>query len=262
MGYGNLDEILNSNRLKGSADLMFVTKEHLKQSRVLTVHQVVQLHQILTNGTTADYDKAAAGYLLLALYGRCRHSDLQNVIEVIHDYSDDGGYLEFRTSSHKTARNALKRTIVLPVHGVDGVCFVGVIEDAFNKVGLSLRGKINGPVFRPPSRDGSPCKRGLISTECSRFLQLFLNEPSSSLNGEPVMTSHGLKATGLSWCSKFGLLPADKSILGRHVSATCESSAVYSRDLSTRSVALFQGIILDIFKGVSILTRVIEIISP
>ena len=215
MGYGTFNEILNSNRLKGSADLMFVTKEHLKQSRVLSVHQVVQLHQILTNEATADYDKAAAGYLLLALYGRCRHSDFQNVIEVIHDYGDDGGYLEFRTSSHKTARNALKRTvllpIVLPVLGVDGVCFVGIIEEAFNKVGLSLRGKMNGPVFRPPSKDGSPCRRGLTSTECSRFLQLFLNEPSNSSNGEPVFTSHGLKATGLSWCSKFGLLPADRS---------------------------------------------------
>ena len=254
MGYGNLDDILNSNRLRGSADLMFVTKEHLKQARVLTVHQVIQLHQILTNEATADYDKAAAGYLLLALYGRCRHSDLQDVVEVIHDYSEDGGYLEFRTSSHKTSRNALKRTvllpIILPVLGVNGVCFVGAIENAFNKVGLSLRGRIGGPVFRPPSKDGSPCKRGLTSSECSRFLQLFLGEPSCSSNGEPVMTSHGLKATGLSWCSKFGLLPADKSILGRHVSATCESSAVYSRDLSTRSVALFQSIILDIFKGV------------
>ena len=254
MGYNNLDEILCSKRLQGSADIMFVTKEHLRQSRVLTVQQVHQLHHVLTNEAAADYDRAAAGYLLLALYGRCRHSDLQNVIEVVHDYSDDGGFLEFRTSSHKTARNALKRTvllpIVLPVLGVNGVCFVGAVEEAFNKVGLPLRGRINGPVFRPPRKDGSPCRRGLTSTECTRFLQLFLNEPSYSVNEDPVMTSHGLKATGLSWCSKFGVLPADKSILGRHVSATCESSAVYSRDLSTRSVALFQGIILDIFKGV------------
>ena len=96
---------------------------------------------------------------------------------------------------------------------------------------------------------GEPCRRGLTSTERSKFLQLFLDEPCSSLAGGPILTSHGLKATGLSWCSKFGLSQPDKSILGRHVSATCESSAVYSRDLSTRSVALFQGIILDIFKG-------------
>ena len=254
MGYGNFDEILSSKRLKGSADLMFVEKESLKQAKVLTVQQVNQLHKILVNDAAADYDRAAAGYLLLALYGRCRHSDLQNVSEIIHDYSDDGGYLEVRTKSHKTARNALKRTmllpIILPVLGVDGSCFVRHVGEAFSRVGLPFDGKIDGPLFRPPSKFGDPCKRGLTSTECSRFLQLFLDEPSSSVAGEPILTSHGLKATGLSWCSKFGLHPADKSILGRHVSATCESSAVYSRDLSTRSVALFQGIILDICKGI------------
>ena len=206
------------------------------------------------NDAAADYDRAAAGYLLLALYGRCRHSDLQNVSEIIHDYSDDGGYLEVRTKSHKTARNALKRTmllpIILPVLGVDGSCFVRHVGEAFSRVGLPFDGKIDGPLFRPPSKFGDPCKRGLTSTECSRFLQLFLDEPCSSVAGEPILTSHGLTATGLSWCSKFGLQPADKSILGRHVSAMCESSAVYSRDLSTRSLALFQGIILDICKGI------------
>ena len=254
MGYGTFDEILGSKRLKGSADLMFVEKESLKQAKVLTVQQVNQLHKILVNDAAADYDGAAAGYLLLALYGRCRHSDLQNVSEIIHDYSDEGGYLEVRTKCHKTACNALKRTmllpIILPVLGVDGSCFVRHVGEAFSRVGLPFDGKINGPIFRPPSKSGEPCKRGLTSTECSRFLQLFLDEPSSSVAGEPILTSHGLKATGPSWCSKFGLQPADKSILGRHVSATCESSAVYSRDLSTRSVALFQGIILDIFKGI------------
>ena len=254
MGYGNLDEILSSKRLKGSSDLMFVEKESLKQAKVLTVQQVNQLHKILVDDAAADYDRAAAGYLLLALYGRCRHSDLQCVSEIIHDYSEDGGYLEVRTKSHKTARNSLKRTmllpIILPVLGVDGSCFVRHVGEAFSRVGLPFDGKIDGPLFRPPSKFGDPCRRGLTSTECSRFLQLFLDEPCSSVAGEPILTSHGLKATGLSWCSKFGLQPADKAILGRHVSATCESSAVYSRDLSTRSVALFQGIVLDICKGI------------
>ena len=91
MGYGTFDEILGSKRLKGSADMMFVEKESLKQAKILTVQQVNQLHNILTDDAAADYDKAAAGYLLLALYGRCRHSDLQNVSEIINDYSDEGG---------------------------------------------------------------------------------------------------------------------------------------------------------------------------
>ena len=39
-------------------------------------------------------------------------------------------------------------------------------------------------------------------------------------------------------------------MLGRHASATSESSAVYSRDLATKSVALLQQLINDIHQGV------------
>ena len=67
--------------------------------------------------------------------------------------------------------------------------------------------------------------------------------------GGQVMTSHALKATCLSWASKYGLDPSDKAALGRHSSATSESSAVYSRDLATRSVALLQQLVHDIHHG-------------
>jgi len=72
MGSGSLDEILASNRIKRSADLMLAKK----QAKILSVKQVVQLHHILLNGAFADFDRAAPGYLLLAVHGRCRHSAL------------------------------------------------------------------------------------------------------------------------------------------------------------------------------------------
>ena len=252
-GFSTLDNILSSNRIKGLTDIMFVNKRYLKQAKVLTVAQVCELHRLVKSEGLCDVDRAAVGYLLVALYGRCRHSDLACVEDIIHDLDDSGGYLEIRTSIHKTSRSVQKRTrllpIVIPVIGVNGECWVPEVENAFERVGLKLRGHIGGPVFRPPKRDGTMCRRGLLSSECSRFLQLFLDEPASCPEGSQVMTSHALKATCLSWASKYGLDPADKAALGRHTSATSESSAVYSRDLATKAVALLQQLIHDIHHG-------------
>ena len=180
----------------------------------------------------------------MALYGRCRHSDLSCVEDIVHDLDDTGGYLDIRTSIHKTSRSVQKKTrylpIVIPTIGVNGECWVPDVENAFEPVGLKLRVYIGGPVFRPI------CKRGLLS----RFLQLFLDEPSSCPEeGGQVMTSHALKATCLSWASKFGLSPSDNAVLGRRSSVTSDSSAVYSTDLATRSVALLQQLIHDIHQG-------------
>ena len=252
-GFSTLDNILSSNRIKGLTDIMFVNKRYLKQAKVLTVAQVCELHRLVKSEGLCDVDRAAVGHLLVALYGRCRHSDLACVEDIIHDLDDSGGYLEIRTSVHKTSRSVQKHTrllpIVIPVIGVNGECWVPEVESAFERVGLKLRGHIGGPVFRPPKRDGTMCRRGLLSSECSRFLQLFLDEPSSCPEGGQVMTSHALKATCLSWASKYGLDPADKAALGRHTSATSESSAVYSRDLATKAVALLQQLIHDIYHG-------------
>ena len=94
------------------------------------------------------------------------------------------------TKLQEAFRNVLDYfPIVIPVIGVNGECWVPEVENAFERVGLKLRGHIGGPVFRPPKRDGTMCRRGLLSSECSRFLQLFLDEPASCPEGGP---SHDL----------------------------------------------------------------------
>ena len=89
--------------------------------------------------------------------------------------------------------------------------------------------------------DGLLCRRGVTSTETNKFLELLF--PESRLS------SHSCKRTALSWPAKFGLDPHDGSVLGRHADATRDTSAIYSRDLSIRSVSALQRIIDEIYKG-------------
>ena len=63
------------------------------------------------------------------------------------------------------------------------------------------------------------------------------------------ISSHSLKRTALSWGSKYGLTPDEKSILGRHASATLGSQAVYSVDLASAPARSLQRVILDIASG-------------
>jgi hypothetical protein len=85
-GFAGLGPICESRRLKGLAEIMHAEKAPLKQARVLTVNQVRWLHDKLQDGDCNTVDRAVVAYLLVALYGRCRHSDLQNVEEVALDF--------------------------------------------------------------------------------------------------------------------------------------------------------------------------------
>ena len=82
------------------------------------------------------------------------------------------------------------------------------------------------------------CDSKLESVENSRLLREVLG--IDSLSSERAVSSHSLKATGLSWAAKYGLAAPDRSVLGRHASAVAESEAVYSRDLAMGPVMRFQ----------------------
>ena len=250
--FSDFAEVYNSRRLRGLSDILYSLKKPLKQARVLTVSEVLQLHAMVNDEGVNHVDRALAAYAIVALYTRSRHSDLMHVEKIVLDFDSAGGYIELSTQCHKTARSASQKAqflpIVAPVLGVDGVEWVSSVIHVFQLNGLSFEGDIQGPIMRPPRADGQgPCVRGVTSSEITKFLRL-LFEANTIGSDELRVSSHSLKATTLSWCAKFGLGPYDKSVLGRHASVYSEAQAVYSRDLAIGSVMKLQKVILEISK--------------
>ena len=146
-GFKDFDSVYNSRRVRGLAEIIHSGKSPLKQAKVLSVAQVVALHCLMENRTANFIDKALAAYTLLALYGRCRHSDLAAVDCVMLDFDEKGAF-EISTRLHKTAKSASQKSqllpIVIPAIGITGQVWVQEAIDAFSYCGLSLEGKIQG----------------------------------------------------------------------------------------------------------------------
>eukprot|EP00434_Breviolum_minutum_P005901 symbB.v1.2.005202.t1/scaffold299.1/size236002/14 len=207
-GYKNMECICNSRRIQGKCDVMYVEKDDLNQAAPFTVSQVKELHRKISDDNIDVYDKAFIAFILTSIYTRSRHSDFRYISKVILDVDDRGGFVETRTRHHKTARSALKKTVLLPIiapaRGVDGSIWVHDVAKAFADIGLPFEDCTNNPLFRPVGADGTLCKRGVTSSETNKFLEL--------------------------------LFPDD-------------TSAIYSRDLSVKSVTALQKVIDAIHEG-------------
>ena len=250
----NSGHLIVSRRVAGLSEQMFAGKRFTQQAKVITVDQMRFLHQLLDSQELCPFDRAVCAYLLIAVYGRCRHSDLACVHDAVADYGEEGGYLEIRTGIHKTGRTAQKKAMLLPIlipaKGVTGTVWMYSAAKAFNAIGLTLDGPINGPLLRPP-RDlacSELCVRGLMSKEVTDMMRglLRLHFSQEQIEG---LSSHSAKSTCLSWCAKFGLSEADRSCLGRHTSAVVSSSAIYARDLVIGPVKQLEKVITEIAAG-------------
>eukprot|EP00435_Cladocopium_sp_Y103_P062159 s1782_g23.t1 len=255
MGFECMDGILCSKRLKGLSDVLFTGKRKLQQAVVLTVQQVKMLHEILEDQSSDEFDRASAGYLLSAIYGRCRVSDLTHLEMVTHDHDSSFGFIELFTATHKTGRSAVRKTTLLPIlipaFGVTNTNWAEHAMRAFNKVGLEFSGRIQGPLLRPPSHEGPfLCRRSVTSSEVGKLLRGLIGLDVEIRDKQVAhVSSHSLKATGLAWCSRYGMSWPDRAILGRHQSHTNEAVAIYSRDLAVGPVTRFGEMLKAIHQG-------------
>ena len=185
------------------------------------MHQVLQLHKGLEDVFRHPVDRAMCAYTLVALYGRARHSDLEQISSITHDHDKHGGFLEILTRKHKGAKSAQKKSkfmpILVPAIGVHGKPWMHLLVDVFQGLRLPVDGAIDGPVL-PAPRD---CRgeefscRAIESGEVAAFLRTFLGLPAP-VAGERNVSSHSLKATCLSWVSKYGVSDRTQAVLGRH----------------------------------------------
>ena len=252
LGFDGLGPALSSRRLVGICEIMMAKKRILKQAMVLTVSQVKGLHRALRDQSRHAVDRAV---ILFALYGRCRNSDLLMIHSVEPDFSESGGFVTIQTCNHKTGRTAMLKArllpIVIPARGVDGSVWVADALQALSSVGALLSTPIDGPLLRAPlDNDLGFMQRGLRASEVSMMLRRFVESPDPVPGSEcEIISSHSLKATTLSWCARYGLSPAIRSLLGRHASSLNETYAIYSRDLACAPTAELQKVVDAIAEG-------------
>lgn len=87
MGIDGALECTQSRRVMGQAHLQLSKKQPTKQARALSASEVKRLHAISEDRTFSIVDRCIASNILMALYGRCRVSELNHVQEMIHDTS-------------------------------------------------------------------------------------------------------------------------------------------------------------------------------
>lgn len=208
------------------------------------------MHAFLEDTSNALPDRAICGHLLHMLYCRARWSDLVSVQELYID--PDMRYLELVTTSHKGARHADTKARLLPLvspcQGITSSNWVDAYMAVRESCGLADPDEIPVAMLRAPL-DASGLNWGsryVTSSEGSAFLRVLLELPA---DGSRRLSSHSMKSTAISWCSKFGLDEQTKALLARRTSAVKQPQALYSRDLLSPVLRSFDQVLAAIRDG-------------
>ena len=251
LGLMHADSILQSCRIKGFAALHYTKKRKLVQRPPLTVAQVSQLEECVRDTNRTLYDRAAAGFFLVLVFGRLRFSDAMSIssMELEVPMDADHGYLECAAERCKTGTSLEKRTRLLPVV----IPTKSFTEQGWVETWLLVRNKANlevgtGVPLLPNPAAGGGWTRVPISCEAAGdWLRALLKDnpgPSSCTR----IATHSCKASILSMCAKYGVEPAARRLLGYHTSGRDKSMITYSRDAMAWPIRLMEEMIDQINK--------------
>eukprot|EP00439_Symbiodinium_sp_Y106_P070600 s945_g12.t1 len=189
VGIHSEPDILKHPVIKGLLRGSQMTGMDVKQSRVLTVSEVLALEDLLGDESLDPVDRYGAGVFLFQIYSRARVSDIRNIQRFDVDLEGNDGYLEVKTMDHKNAKKGRGEAV------------------SASETTDWLRGLLSRAL-------GDSFKEGL--------------------------TSHGLKATTLSWLTKAGFSDKTCLILGHHSRGKKKSLYTYGRDVQARPLRELQ----------------------
>ena len=244
----DVDPVLQSGRVTGSAHRSYLTKRVLRQRDALTVRQVTTLEIVLAEQNFPLQDRIFAGHCLLCIYARLRFGDSQG-IEV--EPQVEGGYLEGGTSIHKTdslvgrARRVLP--VVAPSEGITGVQWAEQLLKLRHISGL--RALVGKPFLPTPVPGGGWSQARLTTPEASIWLCELLQKYTCSPQVLGDVGAHSLKATALSWLAKAMAPEKVRRLLGYHVKPKDRSVVIYSRDALAEGLDILTNVIKEIREG-------------
>ena len=239
--------VTQSIRISGACFNSSKRKRPLLQRRILTVDEVKSL-EYSAQKSTCPYDKYALHFFLANFYTRSRYTGLCLASRIIPDFDkEDDGFVEFGTLYSKTQNTAEEITtflpLVAPATGITGYKWGKAFMDERTKQELD---KLDY-VLPTPGNGGSWINEPLDVSSAGRWLRDLLQQAGHSLV-ERVAT-HSLKATPLSWASKFDSPLETRALLGYHAARELTSTLCYSRDAQSGPLRELNKIIRAIRDG-------------
>jgi hypothetical protein len=253
LGADGAHEAASSPRIVGRCFAKMVTKAPLKQSRVLSTQEAVFLEQFVSEPGNDPLDRLFAGHAVFCIHGRLRWSDSLWILNLTEDLEPDTGrgFLQCETLITKTATSAKKKSTFLPAT----ILACGLTGTSWYHDWLQLRAefKLNfGPrvaSMRTVRPDGTLSDKPLDSSDATKWLQELLLRGNFQKAQVCKVTSHGLKATALSWAAKWGLGREQRQILGYHIVEGASSALHYSRDEQSAPLRALEQVYESIREG-------------
>lgn len=256
------DTVLKSTWLKGVLRQARHQRPPRRQSRALTVAELIFLERFLEDNVNNLIDRYAVGCFLFCVYSRARVGDISKISSIHVDIHRDGGvvkgYIECHSMSHKmrSASNALglNLALVAPVQGVSEVYWGQTFIEVSKLVGYPLTNRSKGlPLLPVPDSSDSFTDVAVSSAEVGRWLKQILAKHYDKSGDDPCVlgtfTAHGMKATTLSFLAKWGATPETREILGHHSLKNRSSLECYSRDIQAGPLRSLERCLRDIRCG-------------
>ena len=232
-GLAGGDFAVKSARIKGVADSHYADRRKIVQRPPLTVNQILMLERTVHDEARTSYDRIAAGFFLMLIFGRLRYSDGLQLVDLHIDAHETGagvtGFLEARAERTKTSVTLEWKIRFLPVAvPLDSFMvpsWVPVWMDLRKQAGL--HGDAPHPMLPSPQMGGGWSMMPLSVGAAADWLRSLVKVESTS---KDRLATHSCKATMLSMAAKFGLDHATRRLLGYHSSGRDQSLLTYSRD--------------------------------
>ena len=246
------EDVLSSGRNKGFCNRLKASKKPTRQARVLTCKQVIQLESTVMTSDDLQ-DSIMAGYCLLCLFSRARWSDIQFPQWLTVDRDENfNGFYQIDVRLTKTSSTAEKKSMLLPVTGIlDGLSinkWFDTWSEKREQTGLKTF-STEVPVMPGVLINGKWDKAPISTTQGSKWLRELLLLAGSTPEQVKGISTHSLKATTLSWASKYGLPLQDRTLLGYHVIEGASSTLHYSRDALSGPLRSLQKVMQAIRDG-------------